>query len=46
MDKRGNAAQHLNLDDAPELESNPANQSFVAVDDALRQLERVDPRKA
>ena len=46
MDKRGNAAQHINLDDAPEIASNPTNQSLVAVDDALQQLERVDPRKA
>ena len=46
MDKRGNAAPHINLDDAPELASSPTNQSLVAVDDALQQLERVDPRKA
>ena len=46
MDKRGNSPQHINLDDAPDLASNPTNQSLVAVDDALRQLEQVDPRKA
>ena len=45
-DKRGNAAQHINLDDAPELASNHTNQSLTAVDDALQQLERIDPRKA
>jgi len=46
MDKRGNAAQHINLDDAPELASNTKSQGLVAVDDALRQLEQIDPRKA
>lgn len=46
MDKRGRAAEHLNLDDAPELPSGSKDQGFVAVDDALQTLERVDPRKA
>jgi RNA polymerase sigma-70 factor (ECF subfamily) len=46
MDKRGNAAQHIKLDDAPGLASNPKSQGLVAVDDALRQLEQIDPRKA
>jgi RNA polymerase sigma factor (TIGR02999 family) len=46
MDKRGNAAQHINLDDAPEIASGAKDQDLVAVDDALQILERVDPRKA
>jgi RNA polymerase sigma-70 factor, ECF subfamily len=46
MDKRGNAAPHVNLDDAPELAAGSKSQDLVAVDDALQALERVDPRKA
>src|SRR5271154_443705 len=46
VDKRGKAAVHVNLDDAPELASGSKDRSLVAVDDALQLLERVDPRKA
>lgn len=46
MDKRDSDARHINLDDAPELAADTRGQSLVAVDDALQQLERVDPRKA
>ena len=40
------AAEHLNLEEAPELASPSKDRGLVAVDDALQVLERVDPRKA
>jgi DNA-directed RNA polymerase specialized sigma subunit len=46
MDKRGNAAQHINLDDAPELAYSPRSQGLAAVADALQEIELIDPRKA
>jgi RNA polymerase sigma factor (TIGR02999 family) len=46
MHKRGRAAEHINLDEAPEIASPSKDQGLVAVDDALQVLERVDARKA
>jgi RNA polymerase sigma factor (TIGR02999 family) len=46
MHKRGRAADHVNLDEAPEIASPSKDQGLVAADDALQVLEGVDPRKA
>jgi RNA polymerase sigma factor (TIGR02999 family) len=46
MHKRRRAADHVNLDEAPEIASPSKDQGLVAVDDALQVLEGVDPRKA
>ena len=43
--KRGEAAQHLNLDDAPDIASESGDQQIAAIDDALKALAQVDPRK-
>ena len=43
--KKGGAALHLNLDDAPEVASVSRDRELVAVDDALDVLARVDPRR-
>jgi RNA polymerase sigma-70 factor (ECF subfamily) len=44
--KRGGAALHLNLDDAPEIAQDSRHREMVAIDDALEVLGQVDPRKA
>jgi RNA polymerase sigma factor (TIGR02999 family) len=44
--KKGGAALHLNLDDAPEVASMCRDRELLAVDDALDILAGVDPRKA
>jgi RNA polymerase sigma factor (TIGR02999 family) len=46
MAKRGGAALHLNLDDVPELASGSRDREIVAIDDALKELAEIDPRKA
>jgi RNA polymerase sigma factor (TIGR02999 family) len=42
--KRGAGGQQVSLDEAPVV-GDTASQDFVALDDALRALEAVDPRK-
>jgi RNA polymerase sigma factor (TIGR02999 family) len=44
--KRGGAAHTVNLDDALELASSGREREAVALDDALNQLAKLDPRKA
>ena len=44
-DKRGGKAPAVNLDDAPEVATGRARE-LVALDDALNNLAKVDPRKA
>ena len=44
--KKGGAALHLNLDDAPEVASVSRSRELVAVDDALDVLAGIDPQKA
>jgi len=46
MAKRGAAAIHLNLDDAPEIASGSRDREIVAIDEALDALAQIDPRKA
>ena len=44
--KRGGAALHLNLDDAPEIAAGSKDRKIVAIDEALDALTEIDPRKA
>jgi RNA polymerase sigma factor (TIGR02999 family) len=44
-DKRGGAAQRVNLDEIPDVSSG-RDRELVAIDDALRMLAELDPRKA
>jgi len=46
MTKRGSGAVHVNFDDAPEIASGSRNREMVAIDDALNELDKIDPRKA
>ena len=46
MGKRGGAAVHLNLDDAPEVASSTRDREMIAIDEALDRLAAMDPRKA
>jgi len=46
MDKRGNCAVHVNFDEAPEIASDSRSREMVAIDDALNELAKIDPRKA
>jgi RNA polymerase sigma-70 factor (ECF subfamily) len=46
MAKRGGAALHVNLQDAPELAVGSRSREIVAVDEALDALAQIDPRKA
>ena len=46
MDKRGHGAVHVNFDDAPEIASGSRDREMVAIDDALNELDKIDPRKA
>jgi RNA polymerase sigma factor (TIGR02999 family) len=46
MKKRGRAAVHVNLDEAPEIAIGSRHKELIAVDDALDLLAQVDPRKA
>ena len=43
--KRGDAAVHINLDDAPEIAAESGDQQIAAIDDALKVLAQMDPRK-
>jgi RNA polymerase sigma-70 factor, ECF subfamily len=44
-DKRGGLVQRVNLDEIPDVSSG-RDRELVAIDDALRKLAEVDPRKA
>ena len=46
MAKRGGAALHVNLDDAPEVASTGRDREIIAIDEALYTLAGIDPRKA
>jgi len=46
MDKRGNCAVHVNFDEAPEIASDSRSREMVAIDDALNELAKIDPRTA
>ena len=46
MGKRGGAAVHVNLDDAPEVASKTRDREMIAIDEALDRLAEMDPRKA
>ena len=39
------SAVHLNLDDAPEIAGESGEQQIAAIDDALKALAQMDPRK-
>jgi len=39
------AAVHLNLDDAPEIAAESGDGQIAAIDDALKALAQMDPRK-
>jgi RNA polymerase sigma-70 factor, ECF subfamily len=43
--KRGGAAQRITLDDVPDISGSKANE-LIALDDALHELEKFDPRQA
>jgi RNA polymerase sigma-70 factor, ECF subfamily len=43
--KRGSAALHVNLDDAPEVASHSGDQEIAAIDEAMKALGRFDARK-
>ena len=43
--KRGGAEERLNLEEAPDLAASPAAE-IIALDDALKDLTKMDPRKA
>jgi hypothetical protein len=45
MGKRGGAAVHVNLDDAPEVASKTRDREMIAIDEALDRLAEIDPRK-
>jgi RNA polymerase sigma factor (TIGR02999 family) len=44
--KRGGAGHRVNLDDAPEVAAPGRDREIVALDDALKILAEIDPRKA